>query len=193
MKEMKINLSHIDVGGGLGITYKDEKSIKRESFLDKLVEIISPTGLKLIVEPGRSIVGDAGLLVTKILNIKNSGDKNFAIVDAAMNDLLRPPLYNAHHRIKNISKPSNSEEAIYDVVGPVCETTDYLGKDRKLSIEKGDYLVVEDVGAYGFSLSSNYNSRPRIAEYILLEDEIKLIRSREDFSNLILDESDLMI
>ena len=87
---MKINLSHIDVGGGLGITYKDEKSIKRESFLDKLVEIISPTGLKLIVEPGRSIVGDAGLLVTKILNIKNSGDKNFAIVDAAMNDLLRP-------------------------------------------------------------------------------------------------------
>ena len=109
------------------------------------------------------------------------------------NDLLRPPLYDAHHRIKNISKPSNSEEAIYDVVGPVCETTDYLGKDRKLSIEKGDYLVVEDVGAYGFSLSSNYNSRPRIAEYILLEDEIKLIRSREDFSNLILDESDLMI
>ena len=190
---MKINLSHIDVGGGLGITYKDEKSIKRESFLDKLIEIISPTDLKLIVEPGRSIVGDAGLLVTKILNIKNSGDKNFAIVDAAMNDLLRPPLYNAHHRIKNISKPSNSEEAIYDVVGPVCETTDYLGKDRKLSIEKGDYLVVEDVGAYGFSLSSNYNSRPRIAEYILLEDEIKLIRSREDFSNLILDESDLMI
>jgi diaminopimelate decarboxylase len=193
LKEMKINLSHIDVGGGLGITYKDEKSIKRESFLDKLIEIISPTDLKLIVEPGRSIVGDAGLLVTKILNIKNSGDKNFAIVDAAMNDLLRPPLYNAHHRIKNISKPSNSEEAIYDVVGPVCETTDYLGKDRKLSIEKGDYLVVEDVGAYGFSLSSNYNSRPRIAEYILLEDEIKLIRSREDFSNLILDESDLMI
>ena len=128
-----------------------------------------------------------------VLNIKNSGDKNFAIVDAAMNDLLRPPLYNAHHRIKSISKPSNSKEATYDVVGPVCETADYLGKDRKLSIEKGDYLVVEDVGAYGFSLSSNYNSRPRIAEYILLEDEIKLIRSREDFSNLILDESDLMI
>ena len=193
LKRMKINISHIDIGGGLGINYEDGKSISTEKLLDKIVEIILPSGLKLIIEPGRSIVGNAGLLITKVLNIKISGDKNFAIVDAAMNDLIRPPLYNAHHRISTLSTSLNAKEEIYDVVGPVCETADYLGKDRKLSVIKNDYLAVEDVGAYGFSLSSNYNSRPRIAEYILLEDEIKLIRSREDFSNLILDESDLMI
>ena len=176
----------------MGISYKKgEKQLNLKHYAKLVNKFVKNKNSKIIFEPGRSIVGDAGLLVTKILNIKNSGDKNFAIVDAAMNDLLRPPLYNAHHRIKNISKPSNSEKAIYDVVGPVCETADYLGKDRKLSIEKGDYLVVEDVGAYGFSLSSNYNSRRKPPEILVDDDKFEIIRKRETYEDLIRHEVNL--
>ena len=190
---MNINLSHFDIGGGLGISYEHDKIVNPSNLIEKVINILSPTNLKLIIEPGRSIVGNAGLLITRVINIKNSGQKNFAIVDAAMNDLIRPPLYDAYHNIRELNKTLVAKERTYDVVGPVCETRDYLGKNRKLSIVTGDLLLIEDVGAYGFSLSSNYNSRPRVAEYMLVDNDIKLIRSRENLSNMILDEIELLI
>ena len=193
LKNMNINLSHFDIGGGLGISYEHDKIVNPSNLIEKVINILSPTNLKLIIEPGRSIVGNAGLLITRVINIKNSGQKNFAIVDAAMNDLIRPPLYDAYHNIRELNKTLVAKERTYDVVGPVCETADYLGKNRKLSIVTGDLLLIEDVGAYGFSLSSNYNSRPRVAEYMLVDNDIKLIRSRENLSNMILDEIELLI
>ena len=175
LKSLKIELEHIDIGGGLGISYDKKLIVSKEDFSKEILKLVEPLDLKLLIEPGRSIVGDAGILVTKVINTKKSPSKNFLIVDAGMNDLIRPPLYSAYHAIKEVSQTKN-KKILSDVVGPVCETADFLGKDRMLSVKQGDYLCVENVGAYGFVLSSNYNTRPKIDEYLAKDTDIKKIR-----------------
>ena len=184
LKSYGINLKHIDIGGGLGISYENEKSVSKEIFISKIREVIGTRKLSLIIEPGRSIVGEAGLLVSQVINIKKSSTKSFVIADAGMNDLIRPPLYDAYHSIREVLKKS-TKLLDYDVVGPVCETADFLGKNRSLSIQKGDYFVVENVGAYGFVLSSNYNTRAKISEYIISKDKINKIRERDTINQIL--------
>ncbi len=192
LKREHISLSHVDLGGGLGISYNDELPVKRGDYVRSVVEVFKDANLKIIFEPGRSIIGDAGILVTKVIEKKtNKYGKNFIIVDAGMNDLIRPPLYNAFHKISSVVKniaPTDS----FDVVGPVCETADFFGKDRRLSANIGDLIVIEDTGAYGFVLSSNYNSRPRVAEYLVSNNNVACIRGREIFSDIIGDEEDYL-
>jgi len=179
-----IMLRHIDIGGGLGISYQNESTVSKDTFVTEIINAIGERNLSIIVEPGRSIVGESGLLVSKVTNIKKTPFKNFAVVDAGMNDLLRPPLYEAYHSIREVLLKS-MEKSLYDVVGPICETADFLGKSRNLSIEKGDFLVVENVGAYGYSLSSNYNTRPKIDEYIISNSNINKIRDRETIEQIL--------
>ena len=179
-----IVLKHIDIGGGLGISYQNESTVSKDTFVTEIINAIGERNLSIIVEPGRSIVGESGLLVSKVTNIKKTPFKNFAVMDAGMNDLLRPPLYEAYHSIKEVLQKSDAK-LLYDVVGPICETADFLGKSRNLSIEKGDFLVVENVGAYGYSLSSNYNTRPRIDEYIISDSNINKIRDRETIEQIL--------
>ena len=179
-----IVLKHIDIGGGLGISYQNESTVSKATFVTEIINAIGERNLSIIVEPGRSIVGESGLLVSKVTNIKKTSLKNFAVMDAGMNDLLRPPLYEAYHSIKEVLQKSDAK-LLYDVVGPICETADFLGKSRNLSIEKGDFLVVENVGAYGYSLSSNYNTRPRIDEYIISDSNINKIRDRETIEQIL--------
>ena len=179
-----IVLKHIDIGGGLGISYQNESTVSKDTFVTEIINAIGERNLSIIVEPGRSIVGESGLLVSKVTNIKKTPFKNFAVVDAGMNDLLRPPLYEAYHSIREVFLKS-MEKSLYDVVGPICETADFLGKSRNLSIEKGDFLVVENVGAYGYSLSSNYNTRPKIDEYIISNSNINKIRDRETIEQIL--------
>lgn len=190
LKKENVTLSHVDIGGGLGISYKDEPLIKRRDYVHSIVEVFKDANLKVIFEPGRSIIGDAGILVTKVIETKsNKNGKKFIIVDAGMNDLIRPPLYNAYHKISSVKK-NNPSTDLFDIVGPVCETADFFGKDRKLQANVGDLVVVEDAGAYGFVLSSNYNSRPRIAEYLISNNDVSCIRGRESLSDIIGDEED---
>ena len=179
-----IVLKHIDIGGGLGISYQNESTVSKDTFVTEIINAIGERNLSIIVEPGRSIVGESGLLVSKVTNIKKTPFKNFAVMDAGMNDLLRPPLYEAYHSIKEVLQKSDAK-LLYDVVGPICETADFLGKSRNLSIEKGDFLVVENVGAYGYSLSSNYNTRPRIDEYMISNSNINKIRDRETIKQIL--------
>ena len=146
--------------------------------------ILKGRNLNIIFEPGRALVGKAGILLTEVEYIKNSSEKNFMIINAAMNDLMRPALYGAFHEIINLS-PTDSEKKNYDIVGPVCETGDFLGKDRLLSAEEGNILAVLDAGAYGMSMSSNYNSRPKASEILVDDDKLHLIRNRETFADLI--------
>ena len=184
LNSIGIMLSHIDIGGGLGIAYENEKVVPKDHFISEIIKIIGNRDICLLIEPGRSIVGDSGILVSEVINIKKSSSKCFVIVDAGMNDLLRPPLYDAYHSIKEVSKKNINPE-IYDVVGPICETADFIGKNRNLAINKGDYLIVENVGAYGFVLASNYNTRPKIDEYIILKDDIKKIRDRDSIDQIL--------
>lgn len=192
LKKVNINLSHVDLGGGLGIKYKDEPLIKKRDYVRSVVEVFKNSNLKIIFEPGRSVVGDAGILVTKVIEKKNNKNgKKFIIVDAGMNDLIRPPLYGAYHKISPVKK-NNTSTDLFDIVGPVCETADFFGKDRHLVANIGDLVVVEDAGAYGFVLSSNYNSRPRVAEYLISNNNVSCIRGREKFSDIIGDEEDYL-
>ena len=192
LKKENINLSHVDLGGGLGIKYKDEPLIKKRDYVRSVVEVFKNSNLKIIFEPGRSVVGDAGILVTKVIEKKNNKNgKKFIIVDAGMNDLIRPPLYGAYHKISSVKK-NNISTDLFDIVGPVCETADFFGKDRHLVANIGDLVVVEDAGAYGFVLSSNYNSRPRVAEYLISNNNVSCIRGREKFSDIIGDEEDYL-
>ena len=184
LESQGIVLRHIDIGGGLGISYQNESTVSKDTFVTEIINAIGERNLSIIVEPGRSIVGESGLLVSKVTNIKKTPFKNFAVMDAGMNDLLRPPLYEAYHSIKEVLQKSDAK-LLYDVVGPICETADFLGKSRNLSIEKGDFLVVENVGAYGYSLSSNYNTRPRIDEYIISDSNINKIRDRETIEQIL--------
>lgn len=179
-----INLSHIDIGGGVGIKYKDEEVINWKDFASEIKKSMKDIPQRLILEPGRSIVGDAGLLLAKIILLKNNGQKNFAVVDAGMNDLLRPALYGSWHEIISVEKRTHPEPLDWEIVGPICETSDFLAKGRSLSIIEGDLIAILDCGAYGFSMSSNYNSRPKAAEILIADKSHFCIRNREKISDL---------
>jgi diaminopimelate decarboxylase len=179
-----IKLHHLDIGGGLGVCYQNEEVPSLESYMDALAPLLEGRSETLIMEPGRSITANAGILLMQVQVIKKNGDKNFAVVDAAMNDMLRPALYDAWMDINTVATESEHNE-IYDVVGPVCETGDFLAKDRALSISEGDYLYLSSAGAYGFTMSSNYNSRPRVAEVMIDNETIHLVRARETLEDLV--------
>jgi len=186
LQKNNIKLSHIDIGGGLGISYNNEESPDKSLFISTILDLLKPLATTILIEPGRSIVGEAGLLVSKVINTKKSSSKNFVVVDAGMTDLLRPPLYSAYHSIKEVFH-TGTNKTLCDVVGPVCETADFIGKDRNLSLSKGDYIAVECVGAYGFALSSNYNTRLKSAEYLITKDsrDIKKIRDRDTIEQIL--------
>ena len=185
LKQDGIRLKHLDLGGGLGVTYTDETPPHPTEYAKALWEKLSAfSELEIIVEPGRAITANAGILVTKVEYLKSNESRNFAIVDAGMNDMIRPALYQAYMNILEIDRTLVREEKIYDVVGPICETSDFLGKQRKLAIAEGDYLAQRSAGAYGASMSSNYNSRPRTAEVMVDGDKAYLIRRREALNEL---------
>jgi len=176
LSEAGIDLKHIDIGGGLGIRYENgEQPPTMQQYAEVLTPFMQNRGVEIFIEPGRSVVGDAGVLLTRVEHIKNTRDKNFALVDAAMNDLMRPSLYTAWHDITAVEQ-TDGKTVSYDVVGPVCETGDFLGKERDLSIQEGSLLAVHAVGAYGFVMSSNYNTRLRAAEVLVEGDQAHLIR-----------------
>ena len=187
LAEMDISIEHLDMGGGYGIVYNEEEPPSQREFIQALLNKLDSADINLPVsiEPGRSIAGNAGILVTEISYLKENTDKNFAIIDAAMNDLMRPSLYDAWHTITPITTPnSDTIERVYDVVGPVCETGDILGKNRRLAIESGDLLAIHSAGAYGFTMSSNYNTRPRAAEVLVNDKLWQIIREREETTEL---------
>jgi diaminopimelate decarboxylase len=178
-----IHLKHIDIGGGVGIRYQDETPPDMTAYREILHSRFQGRAEEIIVEPGRSLVGEAGLLLTRVEYIKPGEGKNFVIVDAAMNDLMRPALYDAFHDIVPVTA-SNAAPLFCDVVGPICETGDFIGVGRRLAVEEGELLAVLAAGAYGMSMSSNYNSRPRAAEVIVNKNEIYLVRERETVAGL---------
>ncbi|TAN48357.1 MAG: diaminopimelate decarboxylase [Methylococcaceae bacterium] len=184
LQQSGIAIRHLDLGGGLGICYRDETPPSPATYIAELLGKLGSAPYEVLLEPGRSIVGNAGVLLTRVEYLKNTPDKHFAIVDAAMNDLLRPALYNAWQNIVPVQENAEAQEDSYDVVGPVCETGDFLGKARKLRIQAGDLLAVCSAGAYGFSMSSNYNSRPRPAEVLVDGERLHLIRERETLASL---------
>ncbi len=184
-----IEVEYLDLGGGFGIRYADEQPLEVDRLTAELEARLRQTPYRLIVEPGRVLVGDAGLLVTRVLYVKRNQQKNFIVVDAGMNDLLRPTLYGAYHEIVPV-KQRSGEKLRADVVGPLCETGDFLGQDREMpAVLAGDLLAVLTVGAYGFVQSSNYNSRPRPAEVLVHGREFQLIRSRESWDDLMVSET----
>ena len=189
-----IAVQHIDAGGGIGICYQDETPPEFSAYASAMRAKIAGRAIKLVFEPGRALVGNAGVLLTQVQYLKHSTAKNFAIVDAAMNDLMRPALYDAYHAIQAVA-PRTGEATNYEVVGPVCETGDFLGHDRSLNLQEGDVLAIMSAGAYGMSMASNYNTRPRAAEVMVDGETCHLIRQREQISDLyalekILPESD---
>ena len=184
LKQEGIELHHLDLGGGLGIRYKDEHPPEPAEYVAAILEKLGDRNYEIALEPGRAIAGNAGILITQVEYLKPTRYKNFAIVDAAMNDLLRPSLYSAWQNIIPLNKESSAVEGRWDIVGPVCETGDFLGKDRLLKLKQGDLLAVRSSGAYGFTMSSNYNSRPRVAEIMVDGSDIHLIRERESIPQL---------
>ena len=185
LKEDDITLKHLDLGGGLGVTYTDETPPHPSDYAAALLNKLKDyKDLEIILEPGRAIAANAGILVAKVQYLKSNESRNFAITDTGMNDMIRPALYEAYMNIIEIDRTLEREKAIYDVVGPVCETSDFLGKQRKLAIAEGDYIAQRSAGAYGASMSSNYNSRPRTAEVLVDGDNAHLIRRRENLSEL---------
>lgn len=184
-------LSYFDIGGGLGIIYDDEKPQTAQEFAAHVLPLIKQTGLQVILEPGRFIVGNAGILVSRVLYVKESYKKQFVIVDAAMNDLLRPSLYGSYHKIVPLAQAAAARYRKFagskkvDVVGPICESGDFFGKDRFLDVQTGDFIAVLSAGAYGFSMSSNYNSRPRAAEILVDGAKTYVIREREEYQDLV--------
>ncbi len=181
-----VHIQYLNIGGGLGITYSDETPPHPKELAEAISPLLQSVSCQIIMEPGRSIVGNAGILVTKVLYNKESADKHFVIVDAAMNDLLRPSLYDAHHDIQPVLKKESSAVNTVDVVGPICESGDFLAKDRKMPhSQPGDLLAVMSAGAYGFTMASNYNSRPRVPEVLVKGKDITVIRKRESYEDLI--------
>lgn len=185
LKEDGIKLKHLDLGGGLGVTYTDETPPHPSDYATALLNKLKDyEDLEIILEPGRAIAANAGILVAKVQYLKSNESRNFAITDTGMNDMIRPALYEAYMNIIEIDRTLGREKAIYDVVGPVCETSDFLGKQRELAIAEGDYIAQRSAGAYGASMSSNYNSRPRTAEVLVDGNKAHLIRRRENLSEL---------
>lgn len=191
-----IHLQHLDLGGGLGIRYRDEEPPDPQQQITAIADKLKGYEYKIFVEPGRAIAGNAGILLTEVLYLKHNEHKNFAIVDAAMNDFMRPALYDAWQEIIPLIRLDDSSSQntaqIYDVVGPVCETGDFLGKNRELSIQQGDILAVRSAGAYGFGMSSNYNSRPRAAEVMVDNGVATVVRQRETIDQLMQNETTLL-
>lgn len=188
LRQEGIDLEYLNIGGGLGIVYDKETPQTAQKFASKALPLLKRAGLKIILEPGRFIVGNAGILVTKVLYIKITPRKRFVVVDAGMNDLIRPSLYGAYHNILPLRiksrKPKTKER--YDIVGPICESTDFFAKDRRLNrAEQGDFLAIMSAGAYGFSMASNYNSRRKPSEVMVIKDRVFLIRERETYKDLI--------
>jgi len=180
-----MGIRYLDLGGGLGITYEDEEPPHPVEYASNILEEIRGSDCTLILEPGRVIVGNAGILVAKVLYMKENEAKRFVIVDAGMNDLVRPSYYGSYHQILPV-KEETREEIVADVVGPICESSDFLAKDRKMPKPRaGELIAVMSAGAYGFSMSTNYNSRPRVAEVLVKEDQMFVIRKREDYDDLI--------
>jgi len=179
-----IDIKHLDIGGGLGIHYRDETPPSPAEYAAALKPLLAERELEILLEPGRAIAGNAGILLTKVEFIKPTEAKQFAIVDAAMNDLLRPALYQSWQQIVPVQLETQAKPAVYDIVGPICETGDFLGKDRELAIEQGDLLAIRSAGAYGFTMSSNYNSRPRAAEIMVDGKNIHVVRERETVQDL---------
>jgi diaminopimelate decarboxylase len=189
VKELRaagMDITHINIGGGIGITYKDETPPLPKEVAAAIKPMLKASGCTIVMEPGRALVGNAGILVTRALYRKDSGEKKFLIVDAGMNDLIRPSLYDAYHDIKPLVERASPMRETYDVVGPICESGDFLAKDRSLPVmQPGEYLAVLGAGAYGFSMSSNYNSRPRAAEVIVRGSDYFVVRERETYSELV--------
>ena len=184
LAEMGIKVKHLDLGGGLGIQYNKETPPVPSEYASALSEKLTGRDLEILIEPGRAIAGNAGILVTRVEFLKNNDTKHFAIVDAAMNDLMRPSLYGAWQNIIPVNKREQGKTATYDIVGPICETGDFLGKDRELNIAAGDLLAVRSSGAYGFTMSSNYNTRPRVAEIMVDGSKVHIVRERETIASL---------
>ena len=186
LNDLGINIRFIDIGGGLGIKYKDDDiPPTKKEFAEKIIKTMKKINCSLILEPGRSLVGNAGYLISKVLYKKKSNQKNFLIIDAGMNDLLRPSLYNAYHKVsKSIQASDNSE--IFDIVGPICETGDVISYDTTLNDAKiGDNIIIHSAGAYGSVMSSNYNSRPKVPEVLVSGKSISLIRKRETIEQIL--------
>jgi diaminopimelate decarboxylase len=177
-----IHLSHLDIGGGLGIRYRDETPPRETDYADALLRVLGSRKYPLLLEPGRLLVGNAGLLLTRVEYLKQGEDRRFAIVDAAMNDLLRPALYDAWHTVLPVRQ--GGQEAMYDIVGPICESGDFLARERSLSAAEGDLLAVMSAGAYAMSMASNYNTRPRAAEIMVDGADMHVVREREDIADL---------
>ena len=189
LRKSGVEIQFLDMGGGLGITYSDELPPHPREYAKEIVASLKGSPLKLILEPGRVIVGNAGILVTEVLFRKSGKVKEFIIADAGMNDLMRPTLYSAFHAIEPVVD-NDGREITADVVGPICETGDFLAMDRKISdVMKGDLLAVMSAGAYGFTMSSNYCSRPRVAEVMVKEDKFYVVRDRESYQDLVKGES----
>ena len=186
-----IGLQHIDLGGGVGIVYQNEETPDLAAYAAAVQKLLGGRSLKLILEPGRSLIGNAGALLTRVEFVKQNGDKNFVVVDAAMNDLMRPALYQAYHHIEN-AEPSPVAPFAADIVGPICETGDFLAKDRMISAQAGDLLVVRSAGAYASSMAGNYNTRPRAAEVLINGNEAKIVRRRETLEEMLANERDCL-
>ena len=180
----------MDLGGGFGISYKEEKELNIDEVLSEIIPVLEPLNLNLILEPGRSISGNTGVLLSKIEYLKKTPDINFAVIDSGMNDLLRPSLYGAWHDISVVENKDN-EEMFFKVVGPVCESGDTFGEERLLGIDENSILAIHDVGAYGHVMSSNYNSRPKSSEILIEDEEVKVIRRRETYDDLLSQEKDV--
>ena len=185
LKEDGIELKHLDLGGGLGVPYTDETPPHPTDYAKALLEKLKTYGeLEIILEPGRAITANAGILVTKVEYLKSNENRHFAIVNTGMNDMIRPALYQAYMNIIEVDRTLTRESRVYDVVGPICETSDFLGKQRKLAIAPGDLIAQRSAGAYGASMSSHYNSRPRAAEVMVDGEQAYLVRRRENFAEL---------
>ena len=184
LAEQGITIRHLDVGGGLGIRYQDETPPKPEDYAQVLLDDLADRDLTLFMEPGRAVVGNAGVLITRVEYLKDGPEQRFAIVDAAMNDLLRPALYDAWQAITPVRPRPDGEALAWDIVGPVCETGDFLGKQRTLALVEGDLLAVHSAGAYGFVMASNYNTRPRPPEVLVDGDQFHVVRAREPLADL---------
>ena len=184
LHDLGIPIQHIDIGGGIGICYQDETPPAFAEYAQAILNKIAQRNIQLVFEPGRALVGNAGVLLTQVEYLKPGSSKNFAIVDAAMNDLMRPALYDAYHHIQPVVQHQGLKSAVYEVVGPVCESGDFLGHHRELAIQQGDLLAIMSAGAYGMSMSSNYNTRPRAIELMVDGDQVHVIRAREQVSDL---------